>query len=82
MEKRIKLLEALKIRLGSYVITEDKAEGIKSIPKYIFMCPIHGVVETTQRKNDEHIECPHCKTIELRKNSLFLDISKQVSGER
>jgi hypothetical protein len=70
LEKRIKLLEALKIKLGSYVISERAR-----IPKYVFMCPIHGVVETTADAQD-NIQCPHCKKVESRKNSLRVRISQ------
>jgi hypothetical protein len=68
LEKRIKLLEALKIKLGSYVISEHVR-----FPKYVFMCPIHGIVETTANAQN-NIECPHCKKVELRKKALSASI--------
>ena len=47
MDKRIKLLNRLKMQLSGYVYTGHKSrDGWRGeLPHYQFECPVHGLVE-------------------------------------
>ena len=62
MDKRIKLLNRLKMQLSGYVYTGNKSrEGWRgSLPHYQFECPVHGLVENYPSGYDQRLECPLC----------------------
>lgn len=62
-DPRIKLIERLRLQLEGHVYVGNKMkEGWKEpIPHYIFMCPIHGLVEDYPHGYQQRLECPLCK---------------------
>jgi hypothetical protein len=72
MDRRIKLIEALKIQLGGLIyINYKEKEGEESMQHYLFKCPMHGVVENyiTSRTNKQLLICPYCEVMEKRINT-------------
>jgi len=62
MDRRLELLERLKLTLNGYVyVGERSKEGWRgSLPHYVFNCPVHGLVENYPHGYDERLECPIC----------------------
>jgi len=62
MDKRIKLLNRLKMQLSGYVYTGHRSrDGWRGeLPHYQFECPIHGMVENYPSGYNQRLECPLC----------------------
>ena len=88
MDPRIGLLNRLKLRLSGYVYVEERIEPgwREPLPFYLFICPVHGYVESYQHGYDKKLVCPRCLE-ELRKeqeekrsvNSLLMDEANEAS---
>jgi hypothetical protein len=72
MDRRIKLIEALKIQLGGLVYSNKEKEGEESVQHYLFKCPMHGVVEKhiPSHARGQFLICPHCEVMDKRRNDL------------
>ena len=70
MDKRIGLLEKLKIQLQGYVfVGKEQNEGWKTpIPVYMFECQKHGYVKSIAKGYGKRLECPQC--LEERKKKI------------
>ena len=74
MDKRIKLIEKLKIQLqGHLYVGEEKKEGWKEpSPVYMFKCPKHGYVKNRVKGYNERLECPDClKELPFQRNEIL-----------
>ncbi len=62
MDKRIGLINQLKLRLSGYIYIEDRIEPDwkKPLPFYIFNCPLHGYVESYPHGYEKKLVCPKC----------------------
>ena len=62
MDKRLKLLERIKLQLNGYLyLGEQTKDGwSSSLPFYLFKCPKHGLVESYAKGYDDRLECPKC----------------------
>ena len=61
MDKRIKLLNRLKMQLSGYAYTGYKSrDGWRGSSHYQFECPIHGLVESYPSDYEQRLECPLC----------------------
>jgi len=62
MDKRLRLLEKLKIQLqGHILVGKEQNEGWKSpVPVYMFKCKKHGIVKSTAKGYSKRLECPQC----------------------
>ena len=70
LDKRLKLLERLKLRLNGYLYVGDQMkEGWKTPQSfYMFECPVHGVVKNYPKGYSQRLECPIC--VEEEKQTL------------
>jgi hypothetical protein len=62
LDKRIKLLQKLKIQLQGHVrVGEEQKEGWKTpTPVYMFNCQKHGYVKSNAKGYSKRLECPQC----------------------
>jgi hypothetical protein len=62
MDRRISLLNRLRMQLSGYVyVGERSRDGWRgSLPHYVFECPVHGLVESYPHGYDGRLECPRC----------------------
>jgi hypothetical protein len=72
MDKRIKLLNRLKMQLSGYVYTgHRRKQGWKGpLPFYTFKCPIHGIVENYPQGFAGKLFCPKCSEESIREAKL------------
>ena len=69
MDEKIEILKRLKISLSGHLYLGDQMkEGWKkSLPFYLFKCPIHGLVKSYPKGHSKRLDCPLCQE-ELLKN--------------
>ena len=62
MDKRIGLINRLKLRLSGHIYVEDRIEPDwkEPLPFYIFKCPLHGYVESYPHGYEKKLICPKC----------------------
>ena len=81
MDKRIRLLERLKIQLqGQLYVGEEKKEGWKtSAPVYMFKCPKHGYVKSNVKGYSKRLECPQClEELKITNDAVTPEINSKI----
>jgi len=59
----VNLLQRVSMRLtGSVYVGDRQMPGWRGpLPHYLFLCPVHGPVESYPHGYDQRLECPRCK---------------------
>ena len=62
LDKRIELLDRLKLRLQGHLYIGDEKIGDseETVPFYVLKCPKHGYVKTYVRGFQARLDCPKC----------------------
>jgi len=62
MDKRIRLLDRLRIQLQGHIYAgnQKKRGWIEPLPFYIFKCPVHGYVNNYAIGYEGKLTCPLC----------------------
>ena len=83
MDKRLGLLEKLKIQLQGHVfIGNEQSEGWKSpIPVYMFECQKHGYVKNYAKGYRKRLECPQCLEERKRKIETVPPIVESITAQ-
>jgi hypothetical protein len=79
MDKRLKLLDRLKIELGGYLyVGNERKDGWKeTTPFYLFKCEKHGLVKNYASGHNGKLVCPECLKELLEENSM-IDITQKT----